>query len=205
MYKNKVEYICRDYTQMENEMNKQHTIKSLINKTISGDRDAFEQLILSQMGAISMQIRNMNNERCQEDIEDIRQEVIFKVYQNISSLKYPEAFTSWLKTIIVRECFKHSKIGSQPISFEDISDDMYFKETDDACLPSDHTERAEQSKEIIEALKKLPEAPRSMMQMYYYEEKSYKKIADDMDITIGNVSANLFRAKKRLRKELHPS
>ena len=187
-------------------MEKQNTFKSLISKTISGDIEAFEQLILSQMDSISFQIRGMNMIKNQADIEDISQDVAMRIYQNINSLKYPEAFTSWLRTIIVRECLRcREDGGDQLVYLEDIQAEVLFQETDETCLPSLYAERAEQSKEIIEAMKKLPEALRNMVAQYYCEEKSYKNIAEDMDVAIGNVSINLFRARRRLRKELRSS
>ena len=184
-------------------MDKQSTFKSLVIKTISGDREAFKQLILSQKAAISFQIRSMTEQK--NDIEDICQEVVMKVYQSISSLKYPEAFTSWLRTIVARECFKYRKNDNQLVYIEDLPSEVLFKETDEACLPSAHTERLEQSKEITDAIKKLPEVSRNMITMYYSENKSYKNIAEQMDMAIGAVSVNLFRAKRRLRKELNLS
>ena len=184
-------------------MDKQYTFKTLVIKTISGDREAFERLIRSQKDRISFQIRNMTNR--EGDIEDICQDVVIKVYQSISSLKYPEAFTSWLKTIVARECFKHTKNVSQHVYLEDLPSDVHFVETDKACLPSAHIERLEQSKEITDAIKKLPETSRKVITMYYNEDKSYKNIAEQMDMEIGTVSINLYRAKRRLRKELRLS
>lgn len=185
-------------------MENSYSFKSLINRTISGNREAFEQLILSQKNTISFQISRVT--KCREDIEDISQKVAIQVYQRIGSLKYPEAFTSWLKTIVSRECSRHFKSSDQSVSIEDVPGyEDYFHETDTDYLPHVYAEKAEQSKEITKAVNKLPETSRKMVVFHYNGGMTYKEIADRMGVTVSNVSVNLFRAKKRLRGELCPS
>ena len=181
-------------------MENKYSFKSLINKTISGNREAFEQLILSQKNTISFQIGKVTE--CREDIEDISQKVIIQVYQRIGSLKYPEAFTSWLKTIVSRECSRHFKSSDQSVPIEDVPGyEELFQETDKDYLPHVYAEKAEQSKKITEAVKKLSEASRKMVIFHYSGGMSYKDIASRMGVTVNDVSVNLFRAKKRLRRE----
>jgi len=182
-------------------LDKRHNLTSLVTRTVSGDSDAFEKLISSQMGLIAYQIRQISN--CRNDVEDISQKVAMRVFQGIRTLKHPGAFSSWLRTIVMRECLMHMKTNSPVISIEDLNGfDGYFHETDKDYLPCASAEKNEQAKEISEALGKLPAKSRNMVVLYYSDEMSYKDIADQMGVTVGDVSVNLFRAKKRLRKEM---
>jgi len=182
-------------------MEKTNSLTSLVSKTVSGDEEAFEKLMGSQMNMIAFQIRRMIN--CREDAEDISQKVAMRVFQRICTLKHPEAFSSWLKTIVTRECLLHIKAKKPVVSIEDLSGfDGSFCETDKDYLPGAYTERVEQANTISEALKKLPAKSRDMVVFYYSDEMSYKDIANQMGVSVSDVSVNLFRAKKRLRKEM---
>jgi RNA polymerase sigma factor (sigma-70 family) len=75
-------------------------------------------------------------------------------------------------------------------------------ETDRDYLPCAHTERKEQSREIFEVLKKLPDSSRKMIVLYYNDGMCYKDIADHLGVSVNSVSVNMFRAKKRLLKEM---
>jgi len=182
-------------------MDNKKTLTSLVNKTVSGDGEAFEKLMNSHMGKIAYQIRSMPY--CREYVEDISQKVAMKVFQHIRTLNHPEAFSSWLRTIVTRECLMHLKAEGPVISIEDLpgfGESLY--ETDKDYLPDAYVERREQEKKISEALKKLPGKSREMIVLYYNDGMCYKDIADQMGVTVGDVSVNLFRAKKRLRKML---
>jgi len=182
-------------------MEKTNSLTSLVSKTVSGDEEAFEKLMGSQMNTIAFQIRRMIN--CREDVEDISQKVAMRVFQHIRTLKHPEAFSSWLRTIVTRECLMHIKSEGSVISIEDLPGfGGSLFETDRDYLPEAYTERREQEKEISEAVKKLPGKSREMVVLYYNDGMCYKDIADQMGVTVGDVSVNLFRAKKRLRKML---
>lgn len=52
------------------------------------------------------------------------------------------------------------------------------------------------------AIERLPSRDRDLIRRRYDREQSYKEIAQDLNITIGNVGVSLHRAEKRLRKIL---
>ena len=52
------------------------------------------------------------------------------------------------------------------------------------------------------ALDQLPEQYRLIVGMFYFEEFSYKQIAQELGVPIGTVMSRLARAKQRLRQQL---
>jgi len=56
--------------------------------------------------------------------------------------------------------------------------------------------------QLQEALNELPEVFRTPLILFYFEELSYRDIADQMNIPIGTVMSRLARAKSFLRKRL---
>ena len=60
------------------------------------------------------------------------------------------------------------------------------------------------SADLQRALDELPEVFRSTIILYYFEEFSYRDIAEQMDLPIGTVMSRLARAKSFLRDKLLP-
>jgi RNA polymerase sigma-70 factor (ECF subfamily) len=52
------------------------------------------------------------------------------------------------------------------------------------------------------ALSELPEAFRTPIVLYYFEDFSYRDIAEQMDLPVGTVMSRLARAKSHLRARL---
>ena len=174
----------------------------LIRKTASGDCEAFEQLILSQKNNIAFTIRRITDSP--EDIEDISQEVAILVFQRIGSLRRPESFYSWLRTIVIRESLRLVAARVPTEDFDPDADcDIRFEETDSDCLPIAYTELLELRGEIRAALGRMPETFQRILALHYLHGMRCREIADFLGTTIGTVSAYLFRARKRMRKELH--
>jgi len=173
----------------------------LVSKTISGDREAFEQLLLSQDNAIIFRIRSMA--KCAEDAEDIRQEVAMRLYQKIGTLKHPEAFDGWLDKLILRECFRHFA-AQKPIVYRDnlCEYEENLAETNTDCLPFAHAEHLESYAEINAALNNMPKRISDMVILHYEAGMRYREIANVLGVTINSVASGLFRARKQLRKEL---
>jgi len=55
---------------------------------------------------------------------------------------------------------------------------------------------------LQKALNELPEAFRTPLILYYFEEFSYKDIAEQMSVPLGTVMSRLARAKAVLRQRL---
>jgi len=177
-------------------------ILHLVQKTVSGDREALEQLISLQKGSITLKIRRLTN--CPEDVEDIGQEVAIRIFQCIGSLKSPEAYYSWLHTLVNRECFRHFAAQTQTEPFDDDQDsEILIAETDVDCLPLACAERHDQRVEIQAALSRMPEIIQRMVALHYGNEMCHREIAEYLNIPVGTVSSNLFRAIQKLRKELY--
>ncbi|MCL1896644.1 MAG: sigma-70 family RNA polymerase sigma factor [Clostridiales bacterium] len=178
----------------------QSPLLPIILKTVSGDSDAFEQLIISQKRNISFIIRGITS--CPEDVEDISQEVAVLVFQRISSLRRPESFFLWLHTIVVRESWRLVTARIPVVSFCAVDDSgAWLAETDLDCLPAAHTERIELRIEVCSALRRIPEKFRKVLTLHYFCGMRCHEIADFLGTTVGTVSAHLSRARKRIRKE----
>lgn len=69
----------------------------------------------------------------------------------------------------------------------------------DSLTPDRQLERDEQLDIIRRLMDELPERQRSIMQLRDVEEKSYKEIADILQLSEEQVKVNLFRARQRIK------
>lgn len=182
-------------------MNNQSFCLPLVCRSVAGDRDAVELLLMSMKETIACKISNMAG--CCEDAEDIIQDVMIRLFRSIESLKCPEAFGVWLNRLICTEYIRYRTARSKSRAFGSLEEcgDL-FEETNPDCIPTVHAEQRETQAELTEALEHISKRFRKMVVMYYNDGMGYREIADNMGMTIGTVSANMFRAKKKLREEL---
>jgi RNA polymerase sigma-70 factor, ECF subfamily len=61
------------------------------------------------------------------------------------------------------------------------------------------------NEKLQQVLGELPEAFRTPIILYYFEDFSYRDIAEQMDLPIGTVMSRLARAKCHLRCRLFPA
>jgi RNA polymerase sigma-70 factor (ECF subfamily) len=58
------------------------------------------------------------------------------------------------------------------------------------------------NRDMAEQIKKLKPKEQMLLHAYYYENKSTKTLAEELDISLSKVKVDLFRARKKLRKML---
>ena len=173
----------------------------LVSKSVSGDREAFEQLLDSQHPTILYIIRGMTD--CPEDAKDIHQEVSVRLYEKINSLKKPEAFCKWLRVLVKRECIRHLASRKRCVSIETIDEwETLLVETDSELNPFARLERLELGSALESALESLHKPILDIFHMRYSKEMRCSDIADTTGEKAGTVSVKLFRAKEHLRKML---
>ncbi len=69
-------------------------------------------------------------------------------------------------------------------------------------LPATPSEEEIDRDGLQAALNRLPEVFRLAVVMFYFEERSYREIAEELDLPIGTVMSRLARAKAQLRSML---
>jgi RNA polymerase sigma-70 factor (ECF subfamily) len=131
------------------------------------------------------------------DAEDLTQEAYCKAQLKLGQLRDPERARPWLFSIL-RNAYLHrlrELRQGHPVPLDSIAE---VAEPQPDPLPEVDPER------LQAALNELPEAFRSVVILYYFEEFSYRDIAEQMDLPMGTVMSRLSRAKACLRQKLQP-
>jgi RNA polymerase sigma-70 factor, ECF subfamily len=126
-----------------------------------------------------------------QDAEDLTQQVFLIAQRKIGQLRNVDAAGSWLFAIL-RNCFLKDKQRRRPALASDLDFDVDL-------IPEEGGPEGLDGGRLQEALNRLPEVFRLVVVMFYFEESSYREIADQLETPIGTVMSRLARAKAQLR------
>lgn len=138
-----------------------------------------------------------------EDIEDILQEVFIKVYKNLRDFDKNLKFSSWIYRITHNEMINwYRKTKNHNTLSLDDNEHIYSTLFSEIDLYRDAIDE-EMKININKTLKELPDKYKEIVELRFFEDKSYEEIADILCIPIGTVSVRINRVKDKLRNILN--
>lgn len=187
---------------IENKHNEDFEIVDRINK---GETELFGILQKRYFNQIKAVIRRMiQNE---DDVEDLAQETFIKAFNALERFQPGYPFAAWLYRIASNTCIdflrkrRFTTISiSQSVSNDE--DELYIQIEDMSNKADDQMLIEERSTIIRNAIESLPEKYRLIINLRHESDLDYKDIAEKLDIPLGTVKAQLFRARKLLLDEL---
>jgi RNA polymerase sigma-70 factor, ECF subfamily len=129
-----------------------------------------------------------------QDAEDLTQRTYLAAHRKIGQLRRMDRSKAWLFAIL-RNCFLKDRQRRGLSLAVDLALDMDL-------VPSAPPKEAVDSDRLQEALNRLPEIFRLVVVMFYFEECSYREVAQRLGLPIGTVMSRLSRAKDYLRSSL---
>ena len=133
-----------------------------------------------------------------EDINDVVQEIFIKVYKNIESFDIKRKFSSWLYRIAHNElinALKKKKRKVLPLLDLDVFLPYYYKRED----INEKIDKKRMQEIIDKCLDDLDFKYQEPIVLHYFEELSYKEIADVMEIPVSTVGIRIKRAKEKIK------
>lgn len=180
--------------------------QALIDRFCNGDFTAFHELV----GRYKRKIYNLAFDITgnHHDAEDVSQEVFIKVFRSLRTFRRDAKMSSWLYKITVNTSIDSlRKKSSRPKKLMDEIKKANIQENPPGSGitdmdPERSTEAAIIQQHISKALEKVSPRERSVFVMRHYNDLKMNEIAEILDVSIGTVKSLLFRAIKKLRKEL---
>ncbi|MFO0903911.1 MAG: RNA polymerase sigma factor [Pirellulales bacterium] len=126
-----------------------------------------------------------------QDAEDLVQQTFLAAHRRGSSVRDPERVGSWLYAVL-RNAYLKSCRRLQPVAASTVEMDL-------DGLPGVAAPDRWEGRDLQEALDALSPEFKIVVLMFYFEDASYKEIADQLQIPIGTVMSRLSRAKALLR------
>ena len=181
--------------------NTDFTTADLVVRAIEGDRDAFGRL--SERHAPAVFGLAYYWTRNSTDAEDIAQETMFQALEQLETLREPDRFAPWLRTIATNLCRIWHRERQRSIGSLDDPDLSLVRDVlaSQEPQPSEVVEGLERDRLIGEMLARLPKQARLTATLYYLKEQSYEEIGAFLDIPAATVRVRLHRARKLLKKE----
>ena len=136
---------------------------------------------------------------CQEDAEEVYQDVFVKVFRNIQSYDAKQAsLATWMSRIAYNESLNFVRRAPQPIIYVD-DRDVDLESIQDEAVSKVFQQQDEQMIQLIEhALEYLPPDEMALIMMFYFDDMSIKDIAYTTDSTPPTVASRLSRTRRKL-------
>jgi len=162
---------------------------------LPGSRRRIEELVAEQYVPLHRYAYRLSG--CAAEAEDLTQEAFCQAQLKLNQLRDPGRAKAWLFSIL-RNTYLHrlrTARRQSTVSLEFVDDVV---ERLPEPLPEVEPQR------LQEALNELPEDFRTPLILYYFEDFSYREIAEQMEVPLGTVMSRLARAKTHLRNRLTP-
>jgi RNA polymerase sigma-70 factor (ECF subfamily) len=132
------------------------------------------------------------------DAEDLTQQVFLNAQQKLAQVRQQERVRAWLFAIL-RNCFLKSCRKRRPLPAASLNLNM------DSLPAAPRREVLVEPGRLQAAINDLPPRYRVVLTMFYFENASYREIAEQLCLPMGTVMSRLARAKGYLRNELFPT
>jgi len=166
-----------------------------IRLTLSGDKDAFAVIVARYTErAYRMALYVLGNE---QDAMDVSQDAFIRAYRNLKRFDVSRPFFPWFATILRNLCynFLRRRKRKQAYNIEDF-------QIAEPSSPSSSGIAVETKIVLNRALAGLSPQDREIIGKFYFEDLSYKKIADELGVPIGTVMSRLYYARKHLKDRM---
>jgi RNA polymerase sigma-70 factor (ECF subfamily) len=176
---------------------------NLVQKALKGDEEAFARLLNRYKDTIYFMLLKMLNNR--SDAEDLTLEAFGKAFKNLHQYSPTYAFSTWLFKIASNNCidFLRKKKGVI-ISLEseteqnEINETIKLKSKD--LDPEERLIRKQKAILLRRVVRRLKPHYQTLVELRYFREFSYEEISKELDLPLGTVKAQLFRARQMLFK-----
>jgi RNA polymerase sigma-70 factor (ECF subfamily) len=172
----------------------------LVKLAINGDEQAYAELMDRYRDAIYYMLLKMVNNK--SDAEDLTIEAFGKAFKSIEQYTPKYAFSTWLFKIATNNCIDF--IRKQKANL--ISIDQAEEEEEMSAPPLQSTgpdpeedmiknQKVDLMRNVVD---KLKPRYRNLIKLRYFKEYSYEEIAAELNLPLGTVKAQLFRARELL-------
>jgi RNA polymerase sigma-70 factor, ECF subfamily len=190
------------------------TEADLLARCRKGDADAWDQLFDVHYAAVGRFIFQLSPDLIAEDVEEICQDVFLSVIKSIQSFDARSQLQTWIFRIAVnkardfiqrRSAAKRGS-GRQPVSLQaDPGDNgLRIDPATTAPGPDDHLMQLEQNSLVRNALERLGEPCREIIELRYFGDLSYDEIGQALRLNQKTVSSRLSKCLDRLEMIARP-
>lgn len=174
--------------------------ESLAAACLSGDVLAFDELVSRHRDRLFGLCYRMCGET--ELANDLAQDAFVRAYERLNQYDTTRPFAPWLNQLTVNLChnaFRDRRHEAQP----DATGGLWEERLPDrSILPDRQAVDRDLESRVQTAILQLPPRYRAVAVLRYIDDNSYEEIAETLDLPLGTVKTQLFRAREQLRQAL---
>ena len=174
----------------------------VIRATKKKDQQAFAELMDKYKDSIYYMLLKMVNNN--DDAEDLTIEAFGKAFNRLHQYTPNFAFSTWLFKIATNNCIDFLRKKKKNVMSVDNripnndGDDFMFEIKSEGMTPEQLAMNDQKIQLMRQYVKKLKPRYEILVEMRYFKEMSYDEISDELNLPLGTVKAQLFRAREFL-------
>lgn len=171
----------------------------LVEAAKAGDQAAYAQLMERYRESVYFMLLKMvkNN----DDADDLTIEAFGKAFNRLHQYSPSYAFSTWLFKIASNNCIdfirkKRIKVTSMDHMYSNSDGESVGIDIKSGTLdPEEEAIKNQKVKMMRQVVSQLKPRYKELIEKRYFQELSYDEIATEMDLPLGTVKAQLFRAR----------
>ncbi len=165
----------------------------------SGDQYAYAELMNLYRDSLYFTMLKMTGSP--HDADDLTIEAFGKAFKNLPQYTPEFAFSTWLFKIATNNCIdfmRKKKRGSFTLNTGIGEDDMSAQVVTMTANPEEQFINKQKIQLMQQVVKRLKPHYKKLIDMRYFKEYSYDEIAEELNLPLGTVKAQLFRSREFL-------
>lgn len=143
--------------------------------------------------------------------EELVQETFVRALKNIEQFRGDAKFSTWLTSILIRQCIERWRKGKREVAVGSGQSARLEEEDGGSVLETATAQVSEADKEVLaqervvavrKALAELGDNERQAVQLFYFERRLYREIAEMTGWPMGTVMTYLHRGRLQLAELL---
>jgi RNA polymerase sigma-70 factor, ECF subfamily len=170
--------------------------RELVERCRLGDEGAFQQLVDRYKELVFALIARTVQDRSRA--EDLAQDVFFRIHRGLPYFRGEARLSTWIYRIVVNVCAQPQSPVAQAVSLQD----NRVPATAVSAVTDRRFGDLELRDRLEKAIARLPANYRLLIAAHYLDGARYEDLADALNLPLGTVKTQLYRAKQQLRRVL---
>jgi RNA polymerase sigma factor (sigma-70 family) len=163
---------------------------------------SFEQIVRDHQTMVFSTLIRLTGSR--EHIDDLAQEVFFRLYRALPSFRGEALLSTYLYRIVAnvaQDEWKRRRRDDRPlVSFSEEESDWEGRLQHPGPDAEQQFAERQFRYSLEQQLQQLSPIERTVLVLYHQEERTYEQIAQSLKLPIGTVRTHLHRGRKKLRE-----
>ena len=168
--------------------------RALLERCRAGDESAFQELVDRYKGLVFALIARTVQDRSRA--EDLAQEVFLRVHRGLPYFRGEARLSTWIYRIVANVCLQDHDRAPRTSTLDEERDAHAVSVADRQFTDLEVRDRLEK------AIARLPANYRLLIAAHYLQGVRYEELSEALQLPLGTVKTQLYRAKQQLRRLL---